>query len=1251
MKIVLLFGFMFSATLLSQSTDAALSGAITDPTGALIANAPVVAENLSTGIVHKTKSNESGVYLFPALPPGAYRLRAEARGFAKLVIEDVVLELTDRITIDLPLEMTNATESVEVHASAETAQGYAGASVEGVISGQRVRDLPLPSRNAMDLVLTQAGLNGYSFSGGRIGQLNITLDGINVQDNFINSGLFSTLFTSVDRIAEVRIITSPADAELGRGSGQIIFSSRSGTNEFHGSVFEANRNTSFTANNWFNNAQGSDPSTGLSISPRNFLIRNQFGARLGGPVIRNRTFFHIFWESQRIRMRNAVTALTFTDSARNGIFRFFPGAQNANANGFDPAVDLLGDPMKPRAATGDLQSVAIFGRDPNRMSADPTIQLMLSLFPRPNTFRVGDGLNTAGYTWQRPYSNDTDVFDMRIDHNINSLQRVTFTYNRETQNIMNGFLPQVFPQSIGGNLVAHVSVLSFALTSTLRSNLLNEFHTGYQRPHPSVEAPWDSAGTSLLPHLGAQPYLINFGPLVANPIDTSNDAQGRISPVYLYGDNISWLKGKHAFKGGVELRFVSDNSLFPSDIIPRVTLGPGSVALQNFSSIPGIGQNQAFAERLLSVLSGSVASVSQSFNSPGGPSPVYLPGEQNQRTWKKRELSLFFKDDFKVTRNLTLNLGVRYEYYGVPWEANGKMVGLSGGSSSIFGISGTTLGDLFHPGEMPGKMTEFQLIGPHSPNPGVSLYSKDLNNFAPAVGLSWSIPWFGKNKTVFRLGYGWAYEHNSGILVQDISGLGPGLSINQMFNSASLLNLTNIKLPLTPEGRPMSLVPFTDRSQFSRTFDGNLRTPYIQNWNVSLQRTVFRGATLEARYVGSKGTRLVRGANVNELNIFENGILDAFRITQAGGTAPLFNRIFNRVNFPGVGVVDGTTLTGSEALRRYTTTQLYFSSNDVAGLASFLNSSVLGTNERGGLLRQAGLPENFIVVNPQFGAARLTGNFANSTYHSLQVELLKRFAHSWTWQANYTFSKALGEDEGSSQEMVVSYRTLRSRSLDKRLLGFNATHIFRNSGTVELPFGPGRWLLGSSRGWVARLVEHWETGLIFNKSSGGPLGLFGVSTTFNGAGGATPVALSPLRKDAGSVTKTGNGVVYFQGLFSQTTDPAVASMAAQLSSKSTMRALTDAQGKLLVINPAPGTLGNLAPYFLSGPGSFRLDVDLIKRIQITEHKNLEFRVDALSLTNTPQFGSPVTDINSTSFGRITTASESRVIVLNGRLNF
>ena len=529
---------------------------------------------------------------------------------------------------------------------------------------------------------------------------------------------------------------------------------------------------------------------------------------------------------------------------------------------------------------------------------------------------------------------------------------------------------------------------------------------------------------------------------------------------------------------------------------------------------------------------------------------------------------------------------------------------------------------MYQPGRLNGQMTRVELIGPNSANPGRMVHGEDWNNISPHIGFSWALPGL-QRRTVLRAGYAIAYERNSLRIVDAVSGDQPGLRERVVFNSGNYLNLPTVRLPLIPNGQPLDVVPLTDRLQTVRAFEDNLRNPYIQNFNASIQREIARDMVLDLRYVGSKGTRLVRGTSINETMIFENGVLDAFRAAASGGESPLLNRIFSGLSVSGCGTVGSGSCTGAGAVRANSTTQAYLAAHNAGTFANYLNESNQFTNVRGGLLRRAGLPENFIYPNPQFASARLTGNFANSTWHSFQAEIVKRFSRGWTLQSNYTWSKSLGEEEGAGEEMIDSYRDLRNWSLDKRLLGFHRTHVFRNSGTAELPFGPNKPFLHSAPAWVSRIVERWQIGAIFNVFSGAPLSITSGRSSWNTFGDNTATAVAAIDKSLGQATRVGNGVVYFQGL-QQLPDPSIASLTTlnNIRGRATLQAIAGPSGDLLLVNPTPGTLGNLQPGILSGPGEFRLDLNIVKRTRLRENINLELRADIIDATNTPQWDAP-----------------------------
>lgn len=1252
-KLVLACLLCFSS-LWSQTTEAVISGTVYDATSAIVTGASVTALNTRTGVAFKTTTNDAGVYVFPSLPPGDYQVGCEATGFRRYLIDNVILEVAARQNLDITLQVGSTGETVEVSSTSELQIGYLTSSVGSVITGRKILELPLTSRNAYDLISTQAGVVGDHFSGNRSGSLNFTLDGVNQQDNLLNGLGFAQIAStiSVDRIEEFRVIVSPTDAELGRGSGQIQAISRSGDNRFRGSAFYQHRNTALNSNSWFNNQRGHDLQSGAPLAPRNILLQNYFGGRVGGPLRRNRTFFHFNYERRFQRARNAVNSTVYTESARRGVYRFFPNARNGNAIASAPTVDLSGNPVRPAAATGDLVNTNVFGRDPLRMVADPSgvIHRQLSLMPLPNNFLAGDGLNTAGFTWVRRVPIDFEEWDLRLDHNFNSRHRAAFVFGQQAYDSLNVTGPQALPASPGGVGPNDTKTYSLNVTSTLRSNLLNEARVGVFRPAQRLMAPWEAGGTDTLPTAAGNPYLVSFN-LVTSPLypAITADPSFRITPVYQFSDTLSWIRGRHTVKGGVEVRFVSSAGYDANLVMPRATLGGGALPTQAFLTLPGIGQNLGGVQQLLHELSGTLNGASQAFHSPGGADPAFLPGENKQRNWRQRELSWFLKDDIRLKRDLTLNIGVRYEYYATPFEAQGKGLNLAGGEAGIFGISGTSFSDMYQPGRLSGSLTRIIPVGPRTPNPGARLYESDRNNFAPSAGISWNLPWLGKNRTVVRAGYGIAYERMPIYLVHDVSGGQPGLLTTTVFVSPNLISTSNLRLPLVPQGKPLDMVPLTDRQQTVNAYENRLRTPYIQNFNFSLQRAIRKDYVLDVRYVGSKGTGLVRQANINEANIFENGILDAFLITQSGGNAPLFDTIFRGLNIPGLGVVDGVRITGSDVIRVNPTTLGAVANNNPGSIASYLSNTNQFVGVNGGLLRRANLPENFVVPNPQFAAATLTGNFASSTYHSLQIEFTRRFSSGWMFQGNYTWSKTLGEEEGDAIDLSGNYRTLRNRSLDKKLLSYHRTHVLRTNGIWELPFGPNKTLFSGAPGPVGRVIGGWQIGWLFNVFSGSPIG-WGAVGAFNNFGGQTASAVADIPKNLGKVEKVGNGVVYFSNLRS-IPDPYLVNITPALRSRSTMLAVTDASGKLLARNSAPGEFGNLAPRFLQGPGSFRVDLNLIKRVKISERYELLLRADAENLTNTPQFGNPNTDINSLNFGRITGAGGNRILVISGRLNF
>jgi hypothetical protein len=697
------------------------------------------------------------------------------------------------------------------------------------------------------------------------------------------------------------------------------------------------------------------------------------------------------------------------------------------------------------------------------------------------------------------------------------------------------------------------------------------------------------------------------------------------------------------------------------------------VAVQGIDNIaiPGLGtasgNNQTLARNLLTDLSGSVNSILQGFDVRDPKNPVfqgYGDGVKvRRRDFRTTDINVFFKDSWKVHRSLTLNLGGSYYSFGVPYDNNGVAGATVGGEKGLCGLSC-------------GALTTAEYVGKHSPNPNKQLFKDDWNNIAPSVGFSWSLPWLGQDKTVLRGGYGIVYIGNNLVNVvggpEAYAGSVPGAyggsgGGGYVFTQGPYLSLANLRLPIPISAKPLLPIPLDgsrgDTLQMAAT---NRVSPYVQNFTLELQRELARNWSLSVGYVGTKSTKLWHAMPLNAVDIFNNGFLDAFNVTRAGRDAPLFDRMLMGLNIPGAGVVNGTTVTGSAALRTSTLTRSNIANGNVGAVADFLNRSTAVTGKGGGFVRNGNLPENFFVLNPQFNGVTLHGNPSNSTYHSMQVQVTKRLSQGFTTQTIYTWSRALGAtDSDNTLNDNVLPRDPRNRANDKSLLAYHRTHQFTTNGTIQLPFGPGRKFLADAPGIVQRLVERWQFGTIFSWTSGRPLNLTApVSTLWQTTTNMTPNIVGDFPKNIGAVTKVANGVTYFPGL-KQIIDPTFAGVTALngLNGSFSNRAITDAQGNLLLVNPVPGQVGNLGLRWIQGPPNLGLDANLLKRVRISETKEFELSVVATNILNHPNFGysgdrltqgNPTRldlNINSLTFGRFTAATGSRRFTISTRLNF
>jgi hypothetical protein len=665
---VVLFCLVHIETTSAQSTSATVGGFVQDPSQAFIPGVTVTATNTQTGVVTKTLSNESGAYNIPALLPGTYRLTAELTGFKTQVINGVQLGQSATARHNFTLQVGAVNQSVEITADATALIAESSSTIGNILTEKNVRDLPLVSNNVLDLMQTMAGVRGTdltentTFAGVSTSMVNTVRDGLSVQNGRYANGVGSVTMLHPDMVGEFRVILAPVDAELGRGNGQVEILTKSGTNQIHGSGFWTVRNSALDANTWANNKTVVNGVWSPTTPP--WLNRHELTGSVGGPIVKNKTFFFALVDKQFENERQTSRANTLTPCAQRGIFRYWSGWTPGNINTqtvrtgaspTTPSVDSFGNPVAPATNpdgtpyTGQLMYRSVFGPlvsnptqpdcsdavvsgapwDANRSTMDPsgTSQKFLTAMPHANTFDGGDGLNTAvtQWTWRGHSLGDYPLasgntfdanrlqFNGKVDHNFSAKHKVAVNYTNERidsdyyNSGVTGLWPGYYPQQM--QLRPWVFTANF--TSTLTSNIVNEARFGYRRSKQYIYGPWEvpdpaqrEVPQSLLLQGGANASGTNF-PIAYTPsgvgaMSVNNYScltlcaiQNNTTPLTSFADSVSWNKGKHAFKGGVERLFThttgvstADNTM-PQGIGGNSALNPVS-AFANTTNFPGL---------------------------------------------------------------------------------------------------------------------------------------------------------------------------------------------------------------------------------------------------------------------------------------------------------------------------------------------------------------------------------------------------------------------------------------------------------------------------------------------------------------------------------------------------------------------------------------------------------------------------------------------------------------------------------------
>jgi len=1023
---------------------------------------------------------------------------------------------------------------------------------------------------------------------------------------------------------------------------------------------------------------------------------------------------------------------------------------------------LAANPTRPDCSDAQISASSLVPNgaasswDPNRRQLDRTgfIAAALEAMPRANSFdnpnnvTIGtpDGLNTATHRWVRRNSGSDNLFgaggdtqnnrrqiNIKIDHNFNDRRKLNGSYSYEVDKSDDAALPS-WPLGYFGKDYRRPQVGSINFTSILSNSFVNEVRFGFSRTGANtVGAPerddiGEEVRSKLLQVNGGPVYTqLNTGALgLANYGIADGILYGsrEVSPRWVYADTVSWTRGEHSFRFGGEYRLSTTRSTNQGTVQggpmrPRALIGNAPLNAVAGIARPGLAGtlasgSQQVAENLLTFLSGSLSGISQArFINEVKPSWNDYPNEfAKVRDIAQNEFGFFFKDDWKATRDLTLNLGVRWDYYGVQYERNGLTTALKGGGNSLFGISGRSFNDWMKPGARADQM-EIIYVGPNSPNPDQRIYNRDLNNFGPAIGFAWNVPWGGQGKTTVRGGYQIQYTGGGrGFVIDTAIGNPPGSAntanyiipaTDPYFSLEKLVANPNI-VPVRPLflPSPNTIIPLTDRTGLLNAFDPNYVSPYIQNLTLSVTRNLTSKVTLDLRYIGTLSRKLPSNMDLNSPNFLYNGLKEAFDSARRGGDSPLLDQMFAGLNIAGTGCngvagsatcgpvggpdVAGMAQTGGAHLRASTFSSPLVNNGignirsflangnypSVANLLNLLTNAVSGS-QAGSVLRYSGrFPENFIKTNPQVNTSVMETNLGHSNYHSFQTQVSLRPTAGVSTQLTYTWSRNLGFAPGGGANGTGATMTdPTNRALDYSLLNTHRKHVVVNYGSFELPIGPSKLLFGNSSGFWARLAENWQASWILNLSSGSPGNLQAQSMLY---GNGVPDIVGPfdIKGFRSSWAEGAAGGNLFTGsndqpLYTRVRDPQCTNpniLAPSLSTFCTLNAISNSSGQIVLQTPMPGTRGTFGRNRIENLGTWTADMAIQKRLKVAETKSFTVRVDASNIFNhpTPAItgglfaatpGAPDLNLQGTTvpFGGFNTKIGTRTFQLKARVDF
>ncbi len=1237
-----------SPLVLAQGTGGRILGRVADSSGAVIADVKVTATNEATGVSRQTATNASGDYGFPDIPIGTYTLSFDLAGFKTNVRKGITVELNQVVTFNSTLQVGETKEVVEVTSEAplvDTTSTQLGA----VVNNKSVNELPLNTRDTYQFlqlqpgVQSQLGSSGSTFygsddpgsvsvNGGRGRANNFSVNGGDANDTFVNG---AAVQPTPDAIDEFRIITNTFDAEYGRNSGAVVnVVTKSGTNQFHGDVYEYFRNKVLNAQGFLN-----------TTKPQ--FNQNQFGGTLGGPLKKDRTFFFGSYEGRRIREGLASPLVQLPTPTEIGT-PTLPGDFSAGGanTAFGGGIDTTGLP----AGTYPFLAQALDGRP----GCDAALNLLgvttpianLPSQPNPNVpgntyipwtevfptvaipqpcmdpvalnllqYLPSSNLPGSQYQGVPTQSIDADQFTVRVDHKINDRQNLSVYYYFNDERDLNPFYNF---QAAGANVPGYGTFVKQRFqqwnpshTWTISNSLVNEFRVTYLREGElTFQHPQNTGGVNSFCTGSASTYCFNG---VSDSSSGANSIQGQLGTNPLYGittglpsnrtglpfvdvaggfnigngwegelpqvgnsfqftDNLSWVKGNHTIKFGADIQRNRFDQTLYYNVSGNFTFdSSGTNAVSSLDNYPGY---------FLGLVD------------------TYSQGSAQRENIRNTGLYLFAQDSWKIKSNLTLNYGLRWELDTPLADALGHVQTFRPGeNSTIYPCTNTPL-----------AYCPTGLVVPGDPGVPAGLTSTYYKAFAPRIGLAYSPNFtdgflgkvFGSNgKTSIRTGWGLFYNPMEQLVLEQFGAEPPfGSSpsfYNTFFNtpfigqdgSVAPNGFNGIINP--PRGKDPGWANFSPILMYG-DFQPHLRTQYTAQYNFSIQRELAKDLLWQINYVGSQGHRLLASHDINPGN--PQTCLDLANLGQGCGPTGEDNT-YQFTLLPGQSLTlpNGQVISGAGG-----GTPIF-----LAGTRPYSAPNCVTNGANAGLNCPTG-------GNPIFTNIFAEDTIATSAYNSLQTMLEKRFSHGLQFQAAYTFSKSL--DWASSFEETLNpfdYRKSRGLSL------FNSKQRFVINYVWNIP-------VPKYQGVKGKVLDNWQLSGITQLQSGFPIRLQTQDDTeLIGSlfffGTAAPQLSGPLQiQDPKLPVVLPNGQIVHNYLNpNQFSDPPL------------------------------GTFSTTPRSICCGPGENQWDITLMKKLALTEGHYFEFRTDIFNLFNRTEFVNPDGNFSDSTFGQIQEVLPPRLV--------